>query len=104
VTRNGDQYDVIVAPNTLTARQLTLLRDANVRVTIPVKSTSGKVLAVPVAALSSGPDGGSRVEVLRDGKVELIPVTVGLSADGYAQVTPSGDAKLTDGDQVVVGR
>jgi peptidoglycan hydrolase-like protein with peptidoglycan-binding domain len=104
VTRNGDQYDVVVAPNTLTARQLTLLRDANVRVTIPVKSTSGKVLAVPVAALSSGPDGGSRVEVLRDGKVELIPVTVGLSADGYAQVTPSGDAKLTDGDQVVVGR
>ena len=104
VTKNGDQYDVVVAPNKLTSRQLALLRDANVRVTIPVKSTSGKVLAVPVAALSSGADGGSRVEVLRDGKVELIPVTVGLSADGYAQVTPSGDAKLTEGDQVVVGR
>jgi peptidoglycan hydrolase-like protein with peptidoglycan-binding domain len=104
VTKNGDQYDVVVAPNTLTAKQLALFRDANVRVTIPVKSTAGKVLAVPVAALSSGPDGGSRVEVLRDGKIELIPVTVGLSADGYAQVTPSGDAKLTEGDQVVVGR
>jgi len=104
VTKNGNQYDVVVAPSKLTSRQLALLRDANVRVTIPVKSTSGKVLAVPVAALSSGPDGGSRVEVLRDGKVELIPVTVGLSADGYAQVTPSGDAKLTEGDQVVVGR
>jgi len=104
VTKNGDQYDVVVAPNTLTAKQLALFRDANVRVTIPVKSTAGKVLAVPVAALSSGPDGGSRIEVLRDGKVELIPVTVGLSADGYAQVTPSGDTKLSEGDQVVVGR
>ncbi|MFI7059878.1 peptidoglycan-binding protein [Kribbella sp. NPDC050124] len=104
ITKNGDQYDVVVAPNTLTAKQLALFRDANVRVTIPVKSTAGKVLAVPVAALSSGPDGGSRVEVLREGKVELIPVTVGLSADGYAQVTPSGDSKLAEGDQVVVGR
>ncbi|MGZ0149890.1 peptidoglycan-binding protein [Kribbella sp. WER1] len=104
VTKNGNQYDVVVAPNALTGSQLALLRDANVRVTIPVKSTSGKVLAVPVAALSSGSDGASRVEVLRDGKVELIPVTVGLSADGFAQVTPKGDAKLSEGDQVVVGK
>ncbi|MFI5691444.1 peptidoglycan-binding protein [Kribbella sp. NPDC051586] len=104
VAKNGSTYDVVVAPNTLTASQLALLREANVRVTIPVKSTSGKVLAVPLAALSSGSDGSSRVEVLRDGQVELVPVTVGLSADGFAQVTPKGDAKLSDGDQVVVGR
>lgn len=104
VAKNGNQYDVVVAPNALTASQLALLRDANVRVTIPIKSTSGKVLAVPVAALSSGSDGASRVEVLRNGKVELIPVTVGLTADGFAQVTPKGDSKLSDGDQVVVGR
>ncbi|MEU4288312.1 peptidoglycan-binding protein [Kribbella sp. NPDC026596] len=104
ITKNGNQYDVVVGPNALTASQLALLRDANVRVTIPVKSTSGKVLAVPVAALSSGSDGGSRVEVLRNGKVDLVPVTVGLSADGFAQVTPAGDAKLSEGDQVVVGR
>ncbi|GAA1590345.1 MULTISPECIES: peptidoglycan-binding protein [Kribbella] len=104
VTKNGSQYDVVVAPNALTGSQLALLRDANVRVTIPVKSTSGKVLAVPVAALSSGSDGASRVEVLRNGQVELVPVTVGLSADGFAQVTPKGDAKLSEGDQVVVGK
>ncbi|TDW71426.1 peptidoglycan-binding protein [Kribbella pratensis] len=104
VAKNGSTYDVVVAPNTLTASQLALLREANVRVTIPVKSTSGKVLAVPLAALSSGSDGGSRVEVLRNGQVELVPVTVGLSADGFAQVTPKGDAKLSDGDQVVVGK
>ena len=104
VAKNGSTYDVVVAPNTLTASQLALLREANVRVTIPVKSTGGKVLAVPVAALSSGADGGSRIEVLRNGKTELVPVTVGLSADGYAQITPAGDAKLSEGDQVVVGR
>ncbi|GAA1567252.1 hypothetical protein GCM10009804_24810 [Kribbella hippodromi] len=104
VSKNGNQYDVVVAPNKLTASQLALLRDANVRVTVPLKSTSGKVLAVPVAALSSGSDGGSRVEVLRNGKVELVPVTVGLSADGFAQVTPTGDASLAEGDQVVVGK
>ena len=89
--RNGDLYDVVVAPTSLTAEQLELLRDANVRVTIPVKSTPGKVLAVPVAALSAGSGGESRVEVLRDGKIELVEVTVGLSADGYAEVTPSGE-------------
>ncbi|MFC5261647.1 peptidoglycan-binding protein [Kribbella qitaiheensis] len=104
ITRNADQFDVVVAPKTLTATQLERLREANVRVTIPVKSTNGKVLAVPLAALSAGSDGSSRVEVLRDGKVELIPVTVGLSADGYAQVTASGDVRLGEGDQVVVGR
>ncbi len=104
IARNGDTYDVVVAPKSLTAAQLERLREANVRVTIPVKSTNGKVLAVPIAALSAGSDGGSRVEVLRDGKIELIPVTVGLSADGYAQVTAAGDAKLTEGDQVVVGK
>ncbi|MEV5960622.1 peptidoglycan-binding protein [Kribbella sp. NPDC051952] len=104
ITKNGDTYDVVVAPNALTASQLALLRDANVRVTIPVKSTAGKVLAVPVAALSSGSDGASRIEVLRNGQVELVPVKVGLSADGFVQVTPSGDAKLSEGDQVVVGK
>nr|WP_202886093.1 peptidoglycan-binding protein [Kribbella sandramycini] len=103
-TRKGESYDVVVAPNKLNAKQLEQLRDANVRVTIPVKSTSGKVLTVPLAALSAGSDGASRVEVLRDGKTELVPVKVGLSADGFAAVTPVGDAKLGEGDQVVVGR
>jgi peptidoglycan hydrolase-like protein with peptidoglycan-binding domain len=104
ISKNADQYDVVVAPKSLTPHALELLRDANVRVTIPVKSTNGKVLAVPVAALSAGPDGGSRVEVQRDGKTELVPVKVGLSADGYAEVTPIGDTKLGEGDQVVVGK
>ena len=80
---------MVIAPKSLTPAQLERLREANVRVTIPVKSTNGKVLAVPVAALSAGSDGASRVEVLRNGKVELIPVKVGLTADGYR----AGDAR-----------
>jgi peptidoglycan hydrolase-like protein with peptidoglycan-binding domain len=104
ITRSGDHFNVVVAPKSLTATQLEQLRSANVRVTIPVKSTNGKVLAVPVAALSAGPDGESRVEVQRNGKTDLVRVTVGLSADGYAQVTPVSGAKLAAGDQVVVGR
>jgi peptidoglycan hydrolase-like protein with peptidoglycan-binding domain len=104
ITGSGDEYSVVISPKSLTPAQLNRLRDANVKVTIPLKSTNGKVLTVPLAALSAGSDGSSRVEVLRDGKVELVPVKVGLSADGFAQVTATGDAKLSEGDQVVVGK
>lgn len=79
-----------------------------VRLTITVSSTEGEVLAVPVAALSVGPDGESRVEVERstgDGPdaVEMVPVRLGLSADGYAEIAPLGGASLQEGDRVVVG-
>lgn len=105
ITRNQAQYDVVLAPKRLTARQLELIRNANVRVTIPVRSTRGKVLAVPVSALSAGSGGESRVEVVRgDGKVELVTVAVGLSADGYAEIRPAGGGTIAAGDQVVVGK
>jgi peptidoglycan hydrolase-like protein with peptidoglycan-binding domain len=105
ITRSQDKYDVVLAPKRLTSRQLELIRNANVRVTIPVKSTRGKVLAVPVSALSAGSGGESRVEVVRgDGRVELVTVQVGLSADGYAEIRPTGGGRLSPGDQVVVGK
>jgi peptidoglycan hydrolase-like protein with peptidoglycan-binding domain len=102
ITRNEDQYDVVLAPRrTLTGPQLELLRNANVRVTIPVRSTRGKVLTVPVAALTAGSGGESRVEVVRsDGRTDLVEVEVGLSADGDAEIRGAVKA----GDQVVVGR
>ena len=104
ITRDQAEYDVVLAPRRLTSRQLELIRNANVRVTIPVRSTRGKVLAVPVSALSAGSGGESRVEVVRgDGRVELVTVRIGLSADGYAEIRPPGGA-LAAGDQVVVGR
>ena len=88
----------------MSPEQVERLKGENVRVTIPVQSTAGEVLAVPLAALSAGPGGEARVEVQRsDGDVERVEVEVGLSAGGFAEVrTP--DNSLKEGDQVVVGQ
>jgi Putative peptidoglycan binding domain len=78
------------------------------RISITVQSTAGDVLAVPVAALSVGPDGDSRVEVeVSEGDgpdaIKSIPVEIGLSAEGYAEVTPLNGETLNEGDRLVVG-
>lgn len=95
-------YDVTIVPGEVTAEQAEALRGANVRVTVPVESTDGKVLAVPIAALTAGPGGQARVEVSRDGVTDLVEVEVGLAAEGYAEVEPV-DGGLAAGDLVVVG-
>ncbi len=76
---------------------------ASVKLTISVRSTSGRVLAVPVSALSIGGDGRSRVQVRRGGRTELVPVVPGLAAEGLAEVRPAGGGRLLPGDLVVVG-
>lgn len=76
----------------------------SLRVTIPISSTGGEVLAVPLAAVSAGADGRSRVELERgDGETELVTVTTGLAADGFVEIDPVG-ADIDAGDRVVVGR
>lgn len=95
-------HDVTVAPGELTPEQVEELRGANVRLTIPVESTDGDVLAVPLAALTAGPGGESRVQILRAGAAELVEVEVGLTAQGYAEVS-AVDGDLAEGDLVVVG-
>jgi peptidoglycan hydrolase-like protein with peptidoglycan-binding domain len=75
---------------------------ASVRVTVPIESTQGAVLTVPVSALSLGPDGSSRVQKSTGGKLEFVTVEPGLSAGGYVEVTPV-DGTLEAGDQVVIG-
>ncbi|WP_234417505.1 hypothetical protein [Miniimonas sp. S16] len=97
--------EVVLHPTELTEEQRTALVGTNVRVTIPVSSTAGEVLAVPIAALTAGAGGETRVEVLRDGATtpELVVVTLGLSAEGYAEIT-SSEAPLAEGDLVVVGQ
>ena len=72
------------------------------RLTIPIESTGGKVIAVPVSALSLAADGTSRVQVDNDGSLEFVVVKPGLSADGFVEVTPVGGT-LTPGQLVVVG-
>lgn len=84
----------------LTPEQVGALQGANVRVTIPVSSTGGDVLAVPLAALTAGPGGEARVEVLDGGTSRLVEVATGLAAGGYVEVTADG---LAEGDLVVVG-
>lgn len=75
----------------------------NVRVTIPVSSTGGEVLAVPAAALSATADGSSIVQVEEsDGTLRTVTVEAGLAAEGLVEVEPT-DGTLTEGDLVVVG-
>ncbi len=75
---------------------------ASVRLIVPIESTPGTGLTVPVSAVSTGPDGAPRVQKSVDGTMAFVPVKTGLSADGYVSVTaPSGD--LIAGDLVVVG-
>ena len=96
---------VVVVPDELTEDQRWMLQGSNVRITIPVSSTEGEVMAVPLAALTQGPGGESRVEVLDDGAKtpRLVIVETGLAAGGYAEIRPvDGDLKV--GDRVVVGQ
>jgi peptidoglycan hydrolase-like protein with peptidoglycan-binding domain len=80
------------------------LNGVNVKLTIPVETTGGDVLAVPLAALSAAADETARVEVEHDdGSTTLVEVRTGLSAGGFVQVTPL-NGMLDAGDRVVVGQ
>jgi hypothetical protein len=78
------------------------LEGFSLRLTIPVESTGGKVTVVPVSALSLAADGTTRLQVEKDGALEVITVEPGLSADGFVAVTPV-DSTLTPGQLVVIG-
>lgn len=75
---------------------------ASVRMTVPVESTGGSVLAVPVGALTLSADGSSRIQRDNNGTLEFVTVESGLSAEGFVAVTPIDNA-LKEGDLVVVG-
>jgi hypothetical protein len=62
------------------------------------------VLCAPLAALSAGAGGESRVEVVgTNGATRLFTVTVGLVAEGYAEIRDATGV-LAQNDLVVVGR
>lgn len=80
------------------------LAGQDVRLTVEAGSSGGKVLVVPVSALSAGADSRTRVTVLeRSGDRRRVEVRPGTSGDGYTEVTPVGGAPLAEGDKVVVG-
>lgn len=98
----GDRRELVLVPVEISEEQRAAVVGDNVRVTIPLESTGAEVLAVPVAALTAGPGGESRVEVDRGGeRTEIVVVETGLAADGYVEVSAEG---LAAGDLVVVGR
>lgn len=105
----GSRHTVELVPDDLTSEQIELLRGSNVRLSIPVATTEGEVIAVPIAALSSDSTGGNRVELLIDVKdgpnaeTETIDVETGLAADGFVEIR-SNDPRITAGAKVVVGR
>ncbi|MFF3374512.1 peptidoglycan-binding protein [Streptomyces sp. NPDC002680] len=103
-------YAVVVVPDTALPRSLT---GQNVRITVTSAATGGKVLVVPVAAVTSGTDGRTTVTVLRGARKERVEVRTGATGDGYVQVTPVNGTtvgastgtgtSLDAGDPVVVG-
>jgi HlyD family secretion protein len=79
------------------------LSGENVLVTVETGRTSSRVLTVPVAAIVTTASGQSQVTVVKpSGKQVSVPVTPGLSAGGYVQVTPVSGHALHAGDSVVV--
>ncbi len=75
---------------------------SSVRLTVPIESTPEAGLTVPVSAVSTGPDGASRVQKSVGGAIQVVPVKTGLSADGYVSLmAPKGN--LAAGDLVIVG-
>jgi peptidoglycan hydrolase-like protein with peptidoglycan-binding domain len=75
---------------------------SSVKLTIAVKSTGGRVLAVPVSTLSVGGDGNARLQLRRGGRTVLVTVVPGLAARGLVEVRPVGKAQLAAGDEVIV--
>jgi hypothetical protein len=80
----------------------TPLQGFSLRLTIPIQSTEGAVTVVPMSALSLAADGTSRVQIQKDGVLEYLAVSPGLSADGFVEVT-AVDGKLEPGQLVVIG-
>ena len=61
------------------------------------------MLTVPLAALTAGPGGESRIEVHEtDGGTSLVEVTTGLAAGGHVEIE-GVDRTLNVGDLVVIG-
>ncbi|MFF9064034.1 peptidoglycan-binding protein [Streptomyces sp. NPDC014891] len=76
----------------------------NVRLTVQAATTRGKVLVVPVTAVSAGADGSTAVTVVEaDGTQRRVTVRPGTSGDGNVEVIALDGGTLGEGDRVVTG-
>ncbi|WGD37109.1 hypothetical protein [Lysinibacter sp. HNR] len=101
------RYEVKMNPAEITEAQLEALKGQNVKVSIPISATDGKVLAVPLAAVQAGAGGESRIEIITDEEketTELVTVKTGLAADGFVEVSADDSSLLKAKKRVVVGR
>lgn len=104
-TNNLDKQRVYVSVTLDDPSLAAELAGAAVRVTVPVSSTAGEVLTVPVSAVVTRADGSTLVVVQRAGDVtEEVPVKTGLASGGDVEVTPAAAGALADGDRVVVNQ
>ena len=79
------------------------LNGENVLVTVDTGQTEGPVLTVPVAAIVTSASGTSYVTIVRaHGAQKNVPVTAGISENGYVQVSAVHAGALAAGDRVVV--
>lgn len=105
---SSTRHSFVLSPGDLSDEEISEIRGTSVRVRIPVQSTEAEVLAVPIAALSAASDGSSRVELFLGDvgdptRTESIPVTTGLAANGFVEIS-SDDSRMIAGARVVVGR
>ncbi|WP_367824975.1 peptidoglycan-binding protein [Streptomyces sp. LMG1-1-1.1] len=97
----GDGYLMILAPGRPLEAAWT---GQNVRLTVLAATTGGKVLVVPVTAVSAGADGSTAVTVLEDdGRQRRVRVKPGTTGDGNVEVVPLDGGALGEGDRVVTG-
>jgi hypothetical protein len=76
--------------------------DASYRVDVTTNASAEPVLAAPITAIYSRPDGTSFVTVYRAGTTVDVTVVVGAIAGGWVEIT-SSDGTLAEGTEVVVG-
>ncbi|MEU9302873.1 peptidoglycan-binding domain-containing protein [Streptomyces sp. NPDC048269] len=97
----ADGYLMTLAPGRPLGAEWT---GQNVRMTVLAATTAGKVLVVPITAVSAGADGSTVVTVLEDdGRQRRVRVKPGTTSDGHAEVTPLDGGALGEGDRVVTG-
>ncbi|MFJ5137905.1 peptidoglycan-binding protein [Streptomyces sp. NPDC088707] len=98
---DADGYLMTLAPGRPLEAEWT---GQNVRLTVQAATTRGKVLVVPVTAVSAGADGSTAVTVLQDdGRQRRVRVKPGTSGDGNVEVIPLESGTLGEGDRVVTG-
>lgn len=80
------------------------LAGQEVRLTVEAATSKGKVLVVPVTAVSAAADGSTVVTVLEEsGEHRRVKVRTGLSGDGYVEIAPAAKSDLAAGEKVIVG-